>query len=103
MDALISPSGLFGDAVNSVVERFQESAKQAATLQKLFTLTLTSKAAPHTVPHRDRAWLIVLSHLKNGDTGNTGCALPVQVESSLYKKCGVLLGAGLWRLADRYL
>ncbi len=33
----------------------------------------------------------------------TGCALPVQVESSLYKKCGVLLGAGLWRLADRYL
>ncbi len=33
----------------------------------------------------------------------TGCALPVQVESSLYKKCGVLLGAGSWRLADRYL
>ncbi len=32
-----------------------------------------------------------------------GCALPVQVESSLYKKCGVLLGAGSWRLADRYL
>ncbi len=25
----------------------------------------------------------------------TGCALPVQVESSLYKKCGILLGAGL--------
>ncbi len=115
MGALISPSGLFGDEVNSVVERFQESAKQAATLQKLLPRlthisgaaereqTLTSKAAPHTVPHRDRAWLIVLSHLKNGDTGNTGCALPVQVESSLYKKCGVLLGAGLWRLADRYL
>ncbi len=33
----------------------------------------------------------------------TGCALPVQVESSLYKKCGVLLGTGLRRLADRYL
>ncbi len=32
----------------------------------------------------------------------TGCALPVQVESPLYKKCGVLLGAGSWRLADRY-
>ncbi len=27
MDAPISPSGLFGGAVNSVVERFQESAK----------------------------------------------------------------------------
>ncbi len=33
----------------------------------------------------------------------TGCALPVQVESSLYEKYGVLLGAGSWRLADRYL
>ncbi len=32
----------------------------------------------------------------------TGCALPVQVESSLYEKCSVLLGAGLWRLTDRY-
>ncbi len=33
----------------------------------------------------------------------TGCALIVHVESSLYKKCGVLLGADSWRLADRYL
>ncbi len=32
----------------------------------------------------------------------TGCALPVQVESSLYEKCSVLLGAGSWRLTDRY-
>ncbi len=32
----------------------------------------------------------------------TGCALPVQVESSLYEKSSVLLGAGLWRLTDRY-
>ncbi len=30
----------------------------------------------------------------------TGCALPVQVESSLYEKCGVLMGAASWRLAD---
>ncbi len=35
MDAPISPSGLFGDAVNSVVERFQESAIKAAAFQKL--------------------------------------------------------------------
>ncbi len=35
MDAPLSPSGLFGDAVDSVVERFQESAKQAAAFQKL--------------------------------------------------------------------
>ncbi len=37
MDAPIFPSGLFGDAVNSVVERFQETAKQAAAFQKLLT------------------------------------------------------------------
>ncbi len=35
MDSHISPSGLFGGAVNSVVKRFQESAKQAAAFQKL--------------------------------------------------------------------
>ncbi len=32
---LLFPSGLFGDAVKSVSERFQESAKQAAAFQKL--------------------------------------------------------------------
>ncbi len=35
MDAPLSSSGLFGNAVNLVVERFQESAKQAAAFQKL--------------------------------------------------------------------
>ncbi len=35
MDAPLSSSGLFGDAVNSVDKRFQESAKQAAAFQKL--------------------------------------------------------------------
>ncbi len=35
MDAPLSSSGLFGDAVNLVVERFQESAKQVAAFQKL--------------------------------------------------------------------
>ncbi len=34
------------------------------------------KPAPHTVPHRDRVWLIVLPHLKNGDTGSAlNCSL----------------------------
>ncbi len=67
MDAPISPSGLFGEAVNSVVERFQESAKQAAAFKKLLHRRThisgaaereqpqTSKPAPHTVPHSDRA------------------------------------------------
>ncbi len=35
MNAPISPSGLFGDAVNLALEIFQESAKQAAVFQKL--------------------------------------------------------------------
>ncbi len=47
MDAPLSPSGLFGDAVNSVVERFQESVKQAAALQKLLPRRmLTSTELP---------------------------------------------------------
>ncbi len=35
MDATISPSGLFGDAVNLVFERFQELPRKAAVFQKL--------------------------------------------------------------------
>ncbi len=34
---------------------------------------------------------------------STECALPIQFESSLYKKCGILLGTGSWPLADRYM
>lgn len=34
LDALLSPSGLFGDAVNTVIERFQEARKQAAAFQR---------------------------------------------------------------------
>lgn len=34
LDALLSPPGLFGDAVNSIIERFQEAKKQAATFQQ---------------------------------------------------------------------
>ncbi len=34
MDAPLAPSGLFGDAVNSVVDRYQEARKQAAAFQR---------------------------------------------------------------------
>lgn len=33
MDALV-PSGLFGDAVNTVVDRFQKAKKQAGAFQQ---------------------------------------------------------------------
>ncbi len=36
LDAPLAPSGLFGDAVNSVVDRFQEAHKQAVAFQRLF-------------------------------------------------------------------
>lgn len=35
MDSLLSPPGLFGDAVNTVVERSEEAHKQGAAFQKL--------------------------------------------------------------------
>ncbi len=34
MDAPLAPSGLLGDAINSVVDRFQEASKQAAAFQR---------------------------------------------------------------------
>ncbi len=34
LNAPVSPSGLFGGAVNSVVDRFQEAKKQAAAFQQ---------------------------------------------------------------------
>ncbi len=34
LDAPLSSSGLFGDAVNSVVDRFQEASKQAAAFRR---------------------------------------------------------------------
>ncbi len=34
MDAMLAPSGLFGDAVDSVVDRYQEARKQAAAFQR---------------------------------------------------------------------
>lgn len=37
LDALLSPPGLFGDAVSSVVKRFQEAKKQAAAFQRFIT------------------------------------------------------------------
>ncbi len=56
MDAPISFSGLFGDAVNSVFEIFQESAKQKAAFQKLLPLcTHISGAAGREQPQISKA------------------------------------------------
>ncbi len=35
MDTPLAPSGLFGDAINSVVDRYQEARKQATAFQPL--------------------------------------------------------------------
>ncbi len=34
MDTTLAPSGLFGDAVDSVVDRYQEARKQARAFQR---------------------------------------------------------------------
>lgn len=34
LDAPLAPSGLFGEAINSVVDRFQQACKQAAAFQQ---------------------------------------------------------------------
>ncbi len=86
MDAPISSSGLFGDAVNSVVKRFQETAKQAAAFQKLLPrhTPISGAAEQREQPQTSKAsasyagfgawliaWLIVLPHLKTGDMVST--------------------------------
>ncbi|KAI2654668.1 enzymatic polyprotein [Labeo rohita] len=78
LDALLSPSGLFGDAVNSVVDRYQEARKQAAAFQRFLPRrhpaqgaagreqrrpctssshreTQKQSVASRTPPHRERA------------------------------------------------
>ncbi len=55
MDAPLAPSGLFGDAVNSVVDRFQEASKQAAAFQRFLprrsiALALLPRSSPNRVP-----------------------------------------------------
>ncbi|KAL0177443.1 hypothetical protein M9458_026337, partial [Cirrhinus mrigala] len=57
LDAPLSPSGLFGDAINSVVDRYQEARKQAAAFQR----ELLGGSSPGRVPaprierHKNRA------------------------------------------------
>ncbi len=55
MDAPISSSGLFGDAVHLVIKRFLESAKQAAAFQKLLPRhTQISGAAEQEQPQTSK-------------------------------------------------
>ncbi len=80
MDAPLSPSGLFGDAVNSVVERFQESAKQAAAFQKLLPRRIhisgaaereqpqTSKSSSLNHAAQKQSTTYHVPYLKTGDT-----------------------------------
>ncbi len=50
LDAPISPSGLFGDAVNLVVGRFQEAKKQAAAFQQFLPRCAQSGADRQNQP-----------------------------------------------------
>jgi hypothetical protein len=51
LDAPISPSGLFGDAVNTVVDRFQEARKQSAAFKQFLPRrSVSGKSAPSGQP-----------------------------------------------------
>ena len=54
LDAPVSTSGLFGDAVNSAVIKSQEASKQAATLQKLLPRRSFFEAAEREQPHSSK-------------------------------------------------
>ncbi len=45
LDAPLAPSGLFGDAINSVVDRFQEARKQAAAFQRFLPRSSLAQGA----------------------------------------------------------
>lgn len=45
LDAPLSPSGLFGDAVNTVVDRYQEAKRQSAAFQQFIPRRSKSKGA----------------------------------------------------------
>ncbi len=75
IDALLAPSGLFGDAVDSVVDRYQEARKQAVAFQLFLYLYLqpfynsrgcwagspNRVPAPHTGRFKSRALPLVLA------------------------------------------
>ncbi len=69
------PLDSFNKRVNLVVERFQESAKLLPRRIHISGAAereqpQTSNPAPPTVPHKRRALLIVLPHIKTGDMVN---------------------------------
>ncbi|XP_048037449.1 uncharacterized protein LOC125262674 [Megalobrama amblycephala] len=82
MDAPLSPAGLFGDAVTTVVERFQEAKKQSAAFQRFIPrkprippprlmsgISLGRQRAPQRTTERNKrsAWPPVLPRRELGD------------------------------------
>ncbi len=80
---------------------YVDRTQSLRTSDQLLSVT---EAGRKGMPFPSRGWPTIVAHdsgCHHPGLSGTGCALPVQVESSLYKKCGVLLGAGSWRPADR--
>lgn len=70
LDAPHSPPGLFGNAVNSVVQRFQEAKKQGVAFQKFHLCRSQVPGAAGSSPSRVPAPHIECSR-KTGDLGDT--------------------------------
>ncbi len=58
LDAPLSSSGLFGDAVNSVVDRFQEVSKQAAAFRRFLPRRSRAQGAAGQQPSTSTRLLI---------------------------------------------
>ncbi|KAI2645010.1 2-oxoisovalerate dehydrogenase subunit beta [Labeo rohita] len=52
LDAPLAPSGLFGDAINSVVDRYQEARKQAAAFQRYLSRRSLAQGAAGQEQHK---------------------------------------------------
>lgn len=60
LDASLSPTGLFGNPVSLIVERFQEAKRQSAAFSSLAALGPVGRQppAPHTVKNSKRVLLL---------------------------------------------
>ena len=76
LDAPLSPSGLFGDAVKSVVDKFQEAARQQAAFSKVIPRRppreTASQARSHSSSHRAAQKRSVATRLPPVTPGGSG-------------------------------
>ncbi|KAI2646068.1 Transposon Ty3-G Gag-Pol polyprotein [Labeo rohita] len=79
LDAPLSPSGLFGDAVNYVVDRYQEARKQAAAFQRF----LPRRHPAHGAAGREQPQLSTSSSYRETQKQSVATRTPPQRERAV--------------------